>query len=715
MLTEDEIKRRMEQARARGWNEDTINRFAAIDRARMNSDNYQQAFQQKQQQQEDVKKNEPDAFKSFLVNTGALLGNIATGVGSVALAPVTGGASIVGGAAASAGIEALRRSLLNEEITPEALATEGALALIPGMGAVRGLTRGAKVVDAAGNIIKSVGETGAKTAAKEVTKRDLAQQAANGIKGAFKPSPTPGFVSRTLQSAGAKVQGRARGVVPGRSIPGQYERLSPREADEINGFLNSQVKTKGSAEKQWRQLQSFEKQALDELDTAVAKNNKKIAQGDLIDILKGAEQKIVGANGTGIVSMSKAEREYAVDLAKKLEGIEDAKGLHNFRKTLDNEVNYARAEGRPDPVKEQIASAFRKPTDEMIAKRLPAIKDFDQKWAMASRANKALMRNADPSGLQVAGSFNNRGILGRQFQAGGSALGRAGVGLGKAISTPAAQQAGQFGLRRVVNPGEQNGAAEAFDTSQLPPDIQQLFEGSQDPNEQAAYSAISQGITDPQEMTDAIFGQGAYASGGAGGAGGGSGLQYSSADLMNTAFQYLQSGDLKTATTLMNFADQAAALEKQYSAGGAGGKLSAAAQKTLMGTDTANSLIDQIESEVSNVPTGLIGGGLASLQGMFKPEDGAGAAAEAYNQSRGSKALMLIKAIQGSAGQISDADRDAIINAIPLATDSDTIRKQKLTSLRQIVQAYQSSAVKYPSASSGLPDDIQQLFAQGGY
>lgn len=118
----------------------------------------------------------------------------------------------------------------------------------------------------------------------------------------------------------------------------------------------------------------------------------------------------------------------------------------------------------------------------------------------------------------------------------------------------------------------------------------------------------------------------------------------------------------------------------------------AAAQKQLMGAQEASDLIDNLEAKLTELQSGgnvgLVGGNLSSLMGNLNMNP----AAKTYNDTRGATALMLIKAIQGSAGQISDADRKAIESNIPNITDDPDTQGRKLTHLREIVDAYSSAA-----------------------
>jgi hypothetical protein len=129
--------------------------------------------------------------------------------------------------------------------------------------------------------------------------------------------------------------------------------------------------------------------------------------------------------------------------------------------------------------------------------------------------------------------------------------------------------------------------------------------------------------------------------------------------------------------------------------GGKQTELKANQQKQLMGSQAADGIVDQIEQELSQLGAdGRIGGSVASFAGGLGLNDNV----KTYQDSRGSKALMLIKAIQGSAGAVSDTDRAAIESAIPDVTDTAGERKQKIASLRGIINTYTNAAINTPAS-----------------
>jgi hypothetical protein len=158
-----------------------------------------------------------------------------------------------------------------------------------------------------------------------------------------------------------------------------------------------------------------------------------------------------------------------------------------------------------------------------------------------------------------------------------------------------------------------------------------------------------------------------------------------------------------TTTGGKNIPELKTLLEAASGGAGANARVTANQQKTLMGIGAASSMVDDIERQLSELPTGRIPGNVAKAQGRFGLND----AVNAYETGRGGLALLLIKQIQGSAGQISDADRQAIYSWIPSVTDTEGERDRKLKRLRNYITSVQSSVYSAPSAQpESLPSSV---------
>ncbi len=690
---EEELKRRMALARSQGWNDEEINRSALI----------QRAVNKQREAQAAAAKPQPGQREGW------------DAVGSTILNFLPGGSL-------------LDKALHKEEITAGDVGTEVALSLVPfGLGKIArgagGVVKAGKAASQASRIGKVTGiEKKTVQAAQQAparapvpaapaaaaTKNELPQQAAK----LFQPKEED-FLQRT----GGGIRAYGRGVITGVRPEGSPERLLPSQAKKLNKLLDD-IGAKGSVPQQLSHVENIQQQTRNVTNQIVTANNKAVTPQQLKSITDRVKTNILGANGKGIPGFDpKVHGKLANQLSRQMASAKDTIGLENFRKSLDDVVNYSRNPQSPDPMTERIAQAFRREIDSEVTSIVPAAKRSKGLYAGLEAAKDALVVNSPMSLQQTAGTG---GLFSKLFSSGltqkaFSGTGRLIQGTGRNMSRPIVSgPVNQAAVRMGADALGMRGPAPT-DGSVLPEDLQTMFPDPQSDderilNELAAsgasdFGSLSQGLADYQNFGSIQGGEQQDASGAPG-------LDYNSSDLFNAGMKALEAGDSKGASQLFDAADMAAKFEKS----GAPGKLSADQQKTVMGTNTADQLLNQIEKEVGELPAGLVAGGVNSLFGKLKPEGGPAAKAEAYNQSRGSKALMLIKAIQGSAGQISDIDREMIMNAMPLDTDSKDIRKQKIQSLRNIVSAYRTSALSAPAANDSFASgDPSQLFSNQQY
>lgn len=198
---EDELKKRMELARQQGWSEDEINRSVLIER-NLNKTRQRQAQAQRQTQQSQQpgsttqRAKNVSGLKRFLVNTGALAADTAVGIGSAVFAVPTFGASVAGGVAAGAGIEALRRKALGEEASMGANLLSGGLTVIPGVGKIAKYAKGARAAsnvartaDTVADATKRTAQIVPKKASQEAMQRRLVQDVIPGAGGPVNRNP----------------------------------------------------------------------------------------------------------------------------------------------------------------------------------------------------------------------------------------------------------------------------------------------------------------------------------------------------------------------------------------------------------------------------------------------------------------------------------------------------------------------------------------------
>lgn len=655
---DDELRRRMELARQQGWSEDEINRSALIER----SLNQQKRTAPQQQAAKTPGKREGwDA------------------VGSAALNFLPFGSI-------------LDKAIHGEEISGGDVALEAGLSLVP-----FGIGKAAKLVGAS----TKVAGAAAKTAKTDKT-------FANRVTDLFKPQEES--VANRVTNAGTNIRAQNRGVVAGTRPQGAADILRPQQADEINAFLDNEVKAKGSVNQQIRKTGQYQQRASDAIETAVTQDNRAIGKTGLRDLQKAIKERIIGKNGTGIAGFDPNLHSPIVDAyQRQLETITDARGLLNFKRSLDKDaINYGRNSNAPDPMREQIAKAFRSELNNKFSEMSPAAKQASGQYAKAEQAINALLKKANPTGYSAGGfaSANGMGVGGRAIQNVMDKTGRLVQGTGKFGSAPLGQQAAVRGIADLFGRNQQQPA----DPNQLPDEMSAMFQEPQNQEEAVVQELINSGATDFDSVAGGLADYQNMQAGPQAGSSQG-GMDYSSQELFNSAMQALLAGDTKSATALSNFADQAAKFEAQ-AAKGSGTKLNANQQKELQKFNSAENTINQIEKALKTAglsedgPTARISG---TARNLFGAPTGFDPQARIYKSQREGYVASLAKSL-GEVGSLSDTDKKAAIQLIPDLTDSALEASEKIRRLRELISSNKQSLLSLPPASgSALPDDITQL------
>lgn len=196
-----------------------------------------------------------------------------------------------------------------------------------------------------------------------------------------------------------------------------------------------------------------------------------------------------------------------------------------------------------------------------------------------------------------------------------------------------------------------------------------------------------------------------------GGAGGtGQGDQTLAGGYTRDQFLQAMEADLQ-ATGGKNIPELKTMYDIASSGAGANAKVTANQQKQLQGAAAAKGIVGSIEQRLAELPGGRLAGTIGKVEGKFGLND----AVSSYEQNRPTLALMLIKALQGSAGSISDSDRNAIYSSIPSASDTAGERKRKIDQLHTLISVYQNSTQYQDAGGSdnSLPTDVGSVqFAQ---
>ncbi len=389
------------------------------------------------------------------------------------------GASLIPGVgtAAAAGLggigEAGRQLLSGEDLNIGNIGKEAALSAIPG---------------GAGKLLKLAGR-GAKVAKG-------AEEVAQVAGSAGKPT-------NVLERFAGRQAGKARGIKPGAKTAGM-EQLGVQDANELNTFLDSQGIKGKSARDQLAALEELQTTRGKQIGDIVSKSNRPLTAEEMTGLqgrIDAETGKIAGASKTGSttallgpqgeslvnVGGGKLDHEYAKSLSRDVAEVKDIEGLNNLRKRLDADaINYGRGSNSPDPMREQIAKAYRRSLDETVSGAIPELKGVQQlygKGASASEYLKDAAKNPQGIGFRGLPIVPGETLQGAQASLGSGVSGasskladlmRKVAPLGKLTGSFAGQEVGRSAVDMLAP-----GASGAADTATPPTDNSAPSDGSQ--------------------------------------------------------------------------------------------------------------------------------------------------------------------------------------------------------------------------------------------
>jgi hypothetical protein len=662
---EDQLRRRMALAKQQGWDDAEIQRSATIERARnLQQQQTQTAPQQPQQRS--------GGISDFLI--GLLPG------GSI-----------------------INKARHGEHITGGDVATEAALTFLPfGLGKVAGAVRAGRAA-----------VTGIKAAEAA---NDARRVLPTSIRDLFKPQAAS--PANAVVDAGGRVRAFSRGVTPGATVEGSTTRLRPDAANNTNRFLDTDVQAKGSVRKQVRQVQDYQNRANEGITNVVTRQPISVAPQDIKASENRIMQSLYGENGRGVGNFdpnNKLHMDIVNNYVRQQNGIKDTAGRLNFKRTLDNDINYNRNSGAVDPVREQIATAFRREQADELARLHPAVVPFNQAYGQSEEALNALIRQARPGGIKPFGtSVNGQGFGGGTIQNLMDRFGRGVQTAGKVASTPLGEQAvvhAPFSAHNLFTPSGSNegaGTGLALDQPATP---------GTDPVVQALAGS---GVSDFNQLANLLGGAGIDTSGlGSDTAGqqphSTNGLQYSSVDLANAAQQALFAGDMNGYKALADAADQASSIEaaQAKSAGGNGLNVTKVTAQQYGLAQSGLGSLDQLRQMIQSDPgvitrTATPGRKLPIIGGFISNAAGTGEY-DALGYNIADSILRLRTGATANEGEV----RNLQAQIMPRAGDSNQTIQRKIQQIEQIFGPILQLA-QQPSSSSSFPDDLMQMLTGQG-
>ncbi|MBM4644761.1 hypothetical protein GS464_20085 [Rhodococcus hoagii] len=134
-------------------------------------------------------------------------------------------------------------------------------------------------------------------------------------------------------------------------------------------------------------------------------------------------------------------------------------------------------------------------------------------------------------------------------------------------------------------------------------------------------------------------------------------------------------------------------------------KLGATAAQQLGASENALSTLGQLEGlyKQAGGGSGKLGGTIKNKLAAFGLDDNT----QTFNELAGSSVTQLAKALN-SGGQVTDADAEVVISALPKVTDSPQVAQQKLQALKARLLTARQNTLMY--GAGAVPDQQQQLY-----
>jgi hypothetical protein len=683
---ETQLQKRMALAKQQGWNDADIQRSAMVERAVRNQ---QQQLSQQQAAKTPKKTGGRGGFLTSLISeggatagalTGASIGSIVPGLGTL-----IGGA--LGGLAGGFLGSGAEQKVRDDKVDWRKAGVEGLFSAVPG-----GFGKGV-------NLAAKAGTEGVEQAAKRglpTSLRDLF-------------SPQPGAITDKLGNMAGDLRGAANGVRTGGRMEGRVQRLQPNEVADTRNFLN-EIGAKGTAERQLSTVQQVEQQTRDAINQIVDTTPKPVSHADIIGSLDRVQAKILGENGGGLGAFDPATHgPIATSFANQMAGITDSKGWLNFKRSLDDIINYSRNSQSVDPKIEQIARIFRGEASDHLNQLHPDIVPLNKMYSRAQDAKNVLVLNADPKGIATGVvSVNGRGAGGKTIQRGADSVGRLMERSASVASMPAA---GQFGGQLAAS-----GVQDMFGGGQQPvmpaapdPTTQMLFANPQSTDEQMLNLAGQQGASSFDDFASLFNGGGAQQPG----MGAPAGDNADPSQYLQAAMQALAAGDTKSYTTLMGIAGDlqgyqknAAALAPAGGGGGPGGITKVTAQQyglAQSGMASLQQLAGMLQSDPGMLSkTAIPGGSLPVVGGFITNAKGTGS----YDTLGYNIADAILRLRTGATANASEV-KNLQTQIMPRAGDSPQTIQTKLATIQNIFGGVTSLA-----GSSNTTDPLADLFSQ---
>lgn len=416
------------------------------------------------------------------------------------------------------------------------------------------------------------------------------------------------------------------------------------------------------------------------IEQALEAGNKKLTQKQVAayadDIFKNLSSK------GGVTQESKKFALDQLDLLKK--NVRDTKGLHTFRKQLDEAINW---NANPDSATAQLqnsAKEIRKGLKNILDNEVPGLRQSNKLYHDLTDIEKLALKSAGR-------------VSGEATQGGGGLASRL-------LSSPTANTARAKAGRALTNVGPYTAGTGGF-ASQVTNQALRQAPG----NIGEALATPAQDASEaPQDLSSALGTDpmGADLMGGDPMMGGFDSMaqpQYTLQQALQEAYSLL--GDRQSPATYLQYA-------KAIMDANEGSKASANQKNASAKAEGANRIIDELEAvfNQSGGARGPIEGRVGQLGAAL---GGGNQALKSYQDLRSAYTAQISRAL-GEVGVLTDKDREVIQRAIPSVNDSREAASIKLNTLRNILaQLVQNNSGAQDS--NDLINALSQQTNQGIY
>lgn len=228
---------------------------------------------------------------------------------------------------------------------------------------------------------------------------------AGGVgKGLNKAKGITDTASKSTERAGTSLLGDAWGIKTGTKIGGKN--LAPQEAKSLQKFVIEEVgvpKTANAsrvAERLFEFKDTIGRNIGDNL-TAINRAVSNKEKNQLINNISNKVNKLAGQS---------ADNPTITRIGEQLRGVNGVGELVDFRRSIDDQINWARNAASKDPVTEQLFKTVRNSIDDFTSKLSPELKRQNQLFSRADDALEATLSAAkSPRGINVPGMVTRVG------------------------------------------------------------------------------------------------------------------------------------------------------------------------------------------------------------------------------------------------------------------------------------------------------------------